>query len=112
MSTFRKQKINVLLRDKVGAILEKELDLEGDEIVTVTRAEVADDLRQAKIFFSVFPFSAVAQVIQQLERQIYFFQQALNNQLRIYPVPRISFVLDKQEVEAAKTDKLLDSFKK
>lgn len=108
----RQEKLNRLIRDEIGMILQQELDFEEGVWTTVTRTEVSEDLRHAKVFISVFPSSAAGAVLKEIQKEIYHFQQILNKKLRIYPVPKIYFVLDTTEEKAAKVEKLIEESKK
>lgn len=112
MSKYRKEKIGNLVRDEVGQILLRELDLEEEALVTVTQATVSDDLLHAKVYISVLPSQFAEGVMEQIREQIYHFQQILNNKLRMRPIPKIFFVLDRTEEEAAKIERLIEENKK
>lgn len=112
MSKYRREKINDLLRDEVGKILLRELDLEVEALVTVTRAIVSEDLQHVKVYLSVFPSKFVGEVMEQIKKQIYFFQQILNDKLRMRPIPKIFFVTDRTEEKAAKVEKIIEKTEK
>lgn len=112
MSKYRKEKISDLIRDEVGQILHQELDLEVDALVTVTRAIVSEDLQHAKVYISVLPSQFAEEVMLAIQEQVYHFQQILNRQLRMRPIPKIYFVLDRTEEEAAKVEKIIEKTKK
>src|SRR3989344_784729 len=109
--SYRKEKINDLIRDEVGQILHQNLDLEADALVTVTRAIVSDDLNHVRIYISVFPSKFAREALEQINKQIYFLQQILNKKLKIHPVPKMFFVLDMTEERAAKVEKLIEEAK-
>lgn len=112
MGHYRKEKINDLLRDEVGQILLKELDLDSDALVTVTRAIVSEDGFHAKVYVSVLPADQGEEALEQIKERVYFFQQILNKKLRMRPIPKIYFVLDRTEEEAAKIEKILEKTEK
>jgi len=107
MSKFRQEKMSGLIRDEVGAILLKELDLSIDAMVTVTRAIVSEDLMHARVYVSVLPDQLGKVALDEITKNIYHFQQLLNKKLRIRPIPKLYFVLDESEAEAAKIEKLV-----
>ena len=106
---YRNEKVSALVRDEIGAILLHELDLSVDALVTVTRAVLSEDGAHVRVFVSVLPENLAETVLKEIMQNIYNYQQLLNKQLRIRPVPKMYFVVDDTEVEASKIEKLIDS---
>jgi len=109
--SYRREKINELIRDEVGKILHRELDLNFEALVTVTRAVTSEDQNHVRVYVSVFPSNVAQEALQSINRNIYFFQQTLNKKLQIRPVPKLFFVLDETEEKAAKIEKLVEKVK-
>jgi len=106
---YRNEKVSALVRDEIGAILLHELDLTVDALVTVTRAVLSEDGAHVRVFVSVLPENLAEIVLKEITKNIYNYQQLLNKQLRIRPVPKMYFVVDDTEAEASKIEKLIDS---
>ena len=106
---YRNEKVSALVRDEIGAILLHELDLTVDALVTVTRAVLSEDGAHVRVFVSVLPENLGEIVLKEITQNIYNYQQLLNKQLRIRPVPKMYFVIDDTEAEASKIEKLIDS---
>ena len=106
---YRNEKVSALVRDEIGAILLHELDLTVDALVTVTRAVLSEDGAHVRVFVSVLPENLAEIVLKEIMQNIYNYQQLLNKQLRIRPVPKMYFVVDDTEAEASKIEKLIDS---
>ncbi len=106
---YRNEKVSALVRDEIGAILLHELDLTVDALVTVTRAVLSEDGAHVRVFVSVLPENLAETVLKEIMQNIYNYQQLLNKQLRIRPVPKMYFVVDDTEAEASKIEKLIDS---
>jgi len=77
--------------------------------VTVTRAVLSEDGAHVRVFVSVLPENLAEIVLKEITKNIYNYQQLLNKQLRIRPVPKMYFVVDDTEAEASKIEKLIDS---
>ncbi len=107
MATERLKKLNDLLRDEVGKILEKELEF-NDVLVTVVRAEISPTLEHATIWISVFPESKGESALREINRNIYSLQQMLNKRLAMRPVPKIRFEIDRTEEGAARIEELIE----
>jgi len=104
----RIKKINTFIKKELGGIILKELSLPKSILVTVTEVETSRDLRQSKVFISVFPEKETKRVLRTLEKGIYDIQQILNKRLKIKFVPKIKFFEDKKLKETQKIDEILN----
>lgn len=103
----RIKKLNDLLRDETGKILEHELEKVDGVLVTVTGADISPTLEHANIRISVFPLGKAGDIIKNLEKLIYRVQHLLNRRLKMHPVPKIRFEIDKTEERAAHIEEVL-----
>ena len=55
MKERRILKINELLKRTLSEIIEKEIGRESGTLLTLTRTEVSDDLKTARVWLSIFP---------------------------------------------------------
>ncbi len=104
----RIKKLNDLLRDEVGKILQSELRLADEVLVTVMSARVSPTLEHATILISVIPKDKAKAVLGTIDKQIYFLQQFLNKRLAMHPVPKIRFEIDHSEERANQIDRILE----
>ncbi len=102
----RREKVNLLIRDELANIINKEIELPKGTLVTVTRIVSSPDLYYADAFVTVFP-KKEADVMRLLERNVALIQGLLNKQLRMRPVPRIQFKIDMEEKNRERIEKLL-----
>jgi len=102
----RKERVTELIRKEVAGIISREIEISG-AIITFTRIEVSVDIQSANIYFLTIPDDRAEEVHKKLKKNIFSIQQALNKRLRMRPVPRIRFLIDKQEQEASKIDEIL-----
>ena len=100
-------KVNQLIKKELSQILLREVDFPEGVLVTLTRVESAQDLNQANVYISVLPENKIKQVLEILNRSVYFLQQKLNKRLRMRPTPKIQFTEEKQTLEAGKIEELL-----
>lgn len=100
-------KLNDLIRDEIGKILLKELDLADEILVTVKRAEVSPTLEHATVFVSVWPEDGAEKILKKIIGQIYHFQQLLNRRLVMRPVPKIRFEIDNSEKNLGRVVEIL-----
>ena len=103
----RIQQVNELLRRELSTIITREVEFFGT-LITITIIETSSDLHYADVYFVVIPESASDDAIKKLNYSIFSIQQTLNKRLRMRPVPRIQFHIDREEQEAAEIDKILE----
>lgn len=111
MESFRIKKVNKLILELMGQIILRECQFPANSLVTILGVETSKDLLYSKITVSVFPAEKRQDALNYLTKNIYELQQFLNKKLDMHPVPKIRFVLDATEEEAAKIEKLLGKLK-
>jgi len=104
-------RVNQLIKKELGQLLLKEFSFPGNVLVTITRVETSVDLSQARVYISVIPKDKVQNVLEILEKLIYYLQQKLNKRLKMRPIPRIRFVEEKKTSEAERIEELLEEIK-
>ena len=109
--TERILQVQELLKEELGAILLRELDVSENTLVTLTRVDASPNLQQAKIYISVMPEEKGKEVLKLLEKEVYEIQQLLNKRLNMRPVPRIEWVLETKTAEAQEIEEILDKIK-
>ncbi len=76
--------------------------------VTITKVRLSDDLRNATVFFAVFPGEDPKATGEILERHSPVLRKEMAKHLRIKYIPRLLFVYDDGNDEAGRIDTLLD----
>jgi len=105
--SYRLEKINELIKQELGKIFLKEGDFEPGILVTIMAVETSKDLLHSKVIISVFPDKTAQKTMEYIERRVYFFQQELNHRLKMHPVPKIRFVLNRVESESEEIERLI-----
>lgn len=96
------------IQREVGAILDREVDDPGLNLVTVTRVDLSDDLRHAKLFVSfVGGEERKTDGLRRLRRAVRFVRGQLAGRLRLRTVPHLTFVLDDSSEEYLRIDEVL-----
>jgi len=108
MSQYRLAKVNSLIQQELSKFFCRELELPEGALLTIIDVKTTGDLKQTKIFVSIFPQSMTKKILFVLEKRAGFFQRFLNKKLKMYFVPRISFVLDNTENRAETVEDLLN----
>lgn len=101
-----------ILRD-ISELAQQELAPTMPAMVTFTRVTLTDDLRYAKIYYSVLGSEEQrTSVAQYLERENRHIRQRLGKGLRIRHIPELTFVFDPSIEESIKIEKLLNDLKR
>ena len=101
----RTEKVSSLLQQEIGRLIQ---GLELSALTTVLKVQVTPDLKWGKTFITVMgDEKQQALVLAELKRNIYSIQKAINQEMAMKIVPRISFILDHGEEHAAKINELL-----
>ena len=104
--TERLSKVNQLIRQEIGRILQKELLFPGC-LLTVLSVSTAKNLRSATVAVSVFPFARSQQVLAVLRQRRGFLQGQLHRKLYMKPLPEINFILDDSPEKTKHVEELL-----
>ncbi|MFH1036811.1 MAG: 30S ribosome-binding factor RbfA [Patescibacteria group bacterium] len=108
----RIQRVNALIKEEISQIILKEIEFSPGVLVTVTRAETTDDLRDSNVFISVLPDKDLSKIVDFLNRRAGFLQSKINKVLRMKPIPRLKFVQERETAEAGRIEELLEQLKK
>jgi len=107
----RMLKINELLRQQLGEIINEEIELPPNTLVTITRVSTSPDLHYSRAMISVIPDEQSELVVNLLNRRSKLFRKLLNDKIVLRCIPQISFALDESERKAYELDRLLDNLK-
>lgn len=95
MSELRVRKVQEFIKQEVSSMLLHDLKNPRIGFVTVTGVEVTGDLREAKIFVSLFGKDEEKTAsLEALNRGKGFIRRELGQRLKIYYTPEISFEED------------------
>lgn len=95
VQNLRVQKLNEILKEELGKILFRNIDISRDTLITIPRIKTSPDQKNSTIYITVFPDNKEEEVLTMISKQIYDIQKLLNRTLRTKPVPRIRFEIDK-----------------
>ena len=94
MSNKRVLRVAEALRRELSFILDRKLGDRKVGMVTVTRVELSDDLRYAKVFVSFMGGVDGQDALKRLTRAGRFLRTELPHALNLRVVPRLTFLLD------------------
>jgi ribosome-binding factor A len=99
----RINKVNQLLQEELAKLIQ-----EGgfEELITVTAVETTPDLKNARVWLSIFSQNQEEVLKKVIERTSYF-QSYLGKKLFIKNIPRLSFCIDKSGQRVARIEEIL-----
>lgn len=100
----KKDKIKELVKKLSAEFLSKEAD--KSSIITVTDANVSDDLKSVTIFLSVYPETAESSALNFAKRKRHDFKKYARNCMQIRRIPFFDFEIDFGEKNRQKIDEL------
>ena len=108
MSRTRVLRVAEAIQREVGTILDREVSDPGLNLVTVTRVDMSDDLRHAKLFVSfVGGDESKEESLRKLRKATRFIRGHLADRLRLRTVPHLTFLLDESSEEYLRIDAVL-----
>lgn len=110
-SPLRREKLSMLFREELSKIIDRELDFPEGNLVTITKITISEDNYYATIFVSILGKNP-KETLELLSKNVYSIQQMLNKRVRMRPVPRISFALDREEFSRETVEKRLAELKR
>jgi ribosome-binding factor A len=97
MPSRRIERINHLLRQELADLLTREVKDQTlhTALISITDVETSPDLRQAKVYFSVYGDEEVVRTAHaHLKRASGFLHHGLKERLDLRHIPHLEFVLD------------------
>jgi len=100
------------IRQEVGDILAREVHDPGVGFLTLTRVRVANDLQQARVYYTTLGDQAERKkTARALERALPFIRRALGSRLNLRRVPELAFQYDESVAHQARVEELLEQIK-
>ncbi len=109
--SYRIKRVNSVIKKELGQIILKEIEFPVNVLVTLTRTDVSADLSRVNVFISTMPYQKSAETIKTLNKEIYFLQQKLDKRLKMRPIPKIIFKIEKKTAQAAEVESILEKIK-
>ena len=104
----RLDKIDELIKQKIGEIILKEVELPSDCFATVNKVETTKDLKATFVYVSVLPQDHAEQILTILNKRLPKIQHELSKIVEMRNTPKITLKMDDQEERASQIEKLLD----
>ena len=95
MARVRVEKIQELMKQEVSKIIQNDLKNPQVGFVTVTQVEVTNDLRHAKIWFSLYGTEEEQKrTLQALNKSLGFIRSEIGKRIRLKFVPEMVLMTD------------------
>lgn len=108
----RKYRVQEVIREEMGQILQEELHDPRIGFVTVTRVEMTDDLRYAKIYYSVLGSEKQVQdTVSAMNSAVGFIRKIIAERVDLRFAPQIILKLDKSCEYSIKIEEKLSNLK-
>lgn len=109
MKSIRLEKINSLLREEIGSIIQRDLKDPRIGFVSILEVRTSPDLREARVFVSVFAEEEdKRKTIKGLKSASGFIHNEIKDRLRLRHIPNIIFELDDSIEKGAHILELID----
>lgn len=105
MASRRQTQVAETLAHMAGEFIARESN--GQSLITVTRADIAPDLKRGTLYVSVLPESAEEYALDFLKRQRAAFREHLKSKSSLRYLPFIDFALDYGEKNRQMVDEAL-----
>lgn len=101
-------RVNSLVQKELSLIIQREVELFENALLTISEVDTSPDLKYADVFVSIIPKNREKEVIAELNEHIYDIQKELNKRLVMRAVPKIRFKVDAREERAARIEKIIE----
>ncbi len=108
----RKDRVGELIREEMGRIMHEELHDPRIGFVTITYVEVSDDLRSARIYYSVLGSPKEEKdTVKAMNSAVGFIRKIIAEAVGLRFAPEIFLKLDKTAKNAMRVNQVLESIK-
>ena len=112
MSSFRIDKVERLIKEEVSLIFLHKLQDPDYGFLTITKVIVSRDLKQAKVYISVFVKEKRELVINKIQSILGFIRSELAHRIKIKFTPELKFFIDDSIDYVEKIEGLIDRIHK
>lgn len=105
---YRRFRMQDLFREEISSIIQQEIKDPGIGFITVLDVKMTEDLKYAKIFYSVYGNEEEKhRTVDALRRAKGYIKHVLGTRVKLKYMPEITFVLDTGQAKLDRIDELL-----
>lgn len=108
--TKRIDRVNELIKQEFGIILEEYFNLENT-IISISRVKTAPDLKTARVFVTIYPFKKSEEAMNGLRIILSRLQLILSQTIELKYTPKLEIILDESLEYEDKIESLLKKIK-
>jgi ribosome-binding factor A len=112
MSSHRIDKVERLIKEEISLIFLHKMQDAQSGFITITRVRVSPDLKQAKIYISVFEKEKRELILKKINDKLGFIRSELAGRIRIKFTPDLKFFIDDSLDYVEKIEGLIDKIHK
>jgi ribosome-binding factor A len=111
--SVRSERVASLIKEEVSLLVQRNFSMQEYGLMTITDVQMSPDLRNARIFVSIFGDAARKEKsLTLLEEQKGFIRAELGHAIRLKFTPSISFELDETLDRAMKIEGIINKIHK
>ncbi|MFA5075880.1 MAG: ribosome-binding factor A [Patescibacteria group bacterium] len=107
----RTEQVSELIRQKLGEIIIREIELPKNVLITVVKVETSADLKYAKIWLTVTPTAATGVAYGLVRGNYRELRRLLAEEIDLQFAPQLLLRLDKTAIKVAEVEQLLQEIK-
>jgi len=107
----RKEKLNFQIRRVISDLIQEELDDPAIGMISVTHVDLSVDLRQCRVFISVFPEENTEHARSVLNKMKGYLRSQLGARVRMKYTPELKFMTDTVIKESVDVSRKLEELK-
>jgi ribosome-binding factor A len=105
---YRRLRMQDFLREEISTIIQQEIKDPGLGFITVIDVKMTEDLKYAKVFYSVFGTDEEKErTAKALKRAASYVKHLLGERVRLKYIPEITFMFDTEQERMARIDEIL-----
>jgi len=108
LSSYRIDKVQRLIKEEISLIFLQKFQNSDFGLLTITRVKVSPDLKQAKIYISVFEKEKRELVLDKIQLKLGFIRSELAHRIRLKFTPELKFFIDDTLDYVEKIEGLID----
>ncbi|KKS41124.1 ribosome-binding factor A [Candidatus Kuenenbacteria bacterium RIFCSPHIGHO2_12_FULL_42_14] len=116
MTNYKLEKINNIIEEELGQIVQQEIDFDQGVFMSVSQVEISESLGSAKVWIDAWPIEAGADVLKILRKHKGVLRCGLAGRVKMRRVPDLKFFIDREEIEdeqqRRKVEEILEEIKK
>lgn len=111
--SVRSERVASLIKEEVSTLIQRNFSMQEYGLLTITDVQMSTDLRNAKIFVSVFGDAARKEKsLALLEEQKGFIRSELGRAIRLKFTPSVTFELDETLDRAMNIERIINKIHK